>query len=250
MSYLLEATGSGGTSRLQRDITVIVPTTQPIPPTATATPVVIPTATPAPPVINSFNVNPTSIESGQSVSINWSTGGGTTYVRILRNGSVIMDDAPHSGTIPDTLNSAGNYTYRVEASGNGQTVSDQRTVTVSAAPPPTATPNPLVGINWTVNSLNGAAPTGIITTVFDADGRVSGTDGCNSYNGTYTASGNSLTISLSGASTGLLCGEPVDSEAQTFRMILSSATSYGISNNQLTINGAGTITYSPGPQPR
>ena len=250
-SYVLEAQGSGGISRQQQDINVIAPTSQP--PTPTATPVVIPTATPAPPVINSFNVNPNNIQSGASVSISWSAGGGTTYVRILRNGNVIMDDAPHSGMIPDTLNSAGNYTYRIEASGNGQTVSQQQNVTVSAAPQPTATPNPLVGINWTVTSLNGAVPTSkAITTVFDNSGRVSGFDGCNSYNGTYTSSSTNLRIDLSGASTGVLCGEPIDSQAQAFKQTLDGALSFSIANKQLTINSleSGLLVYSGGPQPR
>ncbi len=246
--YVLEATGSGGTSRQQRDINVVVPTPQPLPPTAT--PVVIPTATPAPPTINSFNVNPQQIRTGECVSISWATGGGANFVRLLRNGNVIMDNAANSGTLPDCLTSAGTFTYRLEASGNGQTVSDQRSVTVAAAPLPTATPNPLVGVNWTVAVLNGAAPAGVMTTVFESDGRITGNDGCNVYNGTYTASGANLTITLGGASTGLLCGEPIDQEAQDFRNVLAFATSYNIANNQLTINGNGSVTYNRGAQPR
>jgi heat shock protein HslJ len=120
---------------------------------------------------------------------------------------------------------------------------------VNAAPQPSPTPNPLVGFNWTVSALNGTPPTGTITTVFDNNGRITGNDGCNSYSGTYTASSNSLTITL-GPSTPLSCGDPIDSEAATFLQILTSATSYGIANNQLTINGTGTITYDARPQPR
>jgi heat shock protein HslJ len=186
------------------------------------------------------------------VTINWSTGGGTSYIRLLRNGNVVMDDAAHSGAFPDCLNSAGNYTYRLEASGNGQTTSKEQKVTVVAAPPPTATPNPLVGITWTATELNGTLPAGTtpITTLFDNNGQVGGNDGCNGYSGTYNANGNSITISLSGISTGLICGEPTDSEAQTFMSILSSATSYSISGGILTINGVnGTLTYT-GIQPR
>lgn len=246
-SYELEATGSGGTSRKTQDVNVIAPTSEP--PTPTSTPVVIPTATPAPPTINSFTVNPSHIEVNECVTINWSTGGGTTYVRLLRNGNVIMDDAPHSGSIPDCLSSAGSYNYRLEASGNGQTVADQESVEVAAAPPPTATPNPLVGIQWTLTDLNGTPPTGTITTVFDNDGRVSGSDGCNGYNGTYTANGNNITINLGGASTGVLCGEPIDTEAQQFLQLLSTSTTYGISSGSLTLNGTGTLTYT-GKQPR
>jgi ABC-type amino acid transport substrate-binding protein/heat shock protein HslJ len=252
ITYQLEAQGSGGTSRKTQDVNVVSPTAQPTaqPATPTATPVVVPTATPAPPVINSFTVNPSQIETGGCVTANWSTGGGTTYVRLLRNGNVIMDDAPHSGSIPDCLNSAGDFTYRLEASGNGQTVSKQQQVTVAAAPPPTATPNPIVDIQWTLTNLNGTPPTGTITTVFDSDGRLTGNDGCNGYSGSYTATGSSITVSLSGGiSTGIVCGDPIDAEAQQFRQILSTATTYSVSGGQLTINGVGNLTYT-GIQPR
>jgi ABC-type amino acid transport substrate-binding protein/heat shock protein HslJ len=256
-SYQLEAQGPGGTSRKTQDVTVLTPTPQPTnqptvpPPTATSTPVVIPTATPAPPVINSFTVNPNQIQTNECVTVSWSTGGGTTYIRLLRNGNVIMDNAAHSGTLPDCLNSTGTYTYRLEASGNGQTTSKEQKVTVVAAPPPTATPNPLVGITWTVSNLNGVSPTAsTITTLFDNNGQVGGSDGCNSYNGTYNASGGSITISLGGAATGIYCEGDVGSQAQTFLDILSFATSYSISGGALTINSVnGSLTYT-GIQPR
>lgn len=251
--YVIEATGSGGTSRRQRDVTVVVPTLQPTAVPPTPTPVIIPTATPAPPVITSFNVNPQQIQAGGCVSINWGTGGGTTYIRLLRNGSVIMDNAPHNGTIPDCLNAAGAYTYRLEASGNNQTVSNERRVDVSAATPPTPTANPLVDFNWGVTSLNGAVPAGNITSVFDNDGRISGNDGCNNYGGTYVASGSNISITL-GISTGIMCEEQINEEAAAFREMLSHAQSYSIANNQLTLTGSGpgsgTILYSPLPQPR
>lgn len=247
-SYQLEAQGPGGTSRKSQDVTVLAPTAQPTAPPPTATPVVIPTATPAPPVINSFTVSPNQIMTNDCVTINWSTGGGTSYIRLLRNGNVILDDAAHSGALPDCLSSAGNYVYRLEASGNGQTQSAEQRVTVSAAPQPTATPNPLVNIQWTLTDLDGTPPTGTITTVFDSNGQVAGNDGCNGYNGTYTTNGSSITINLSGAATGIICGEPIDTEAQAFLMALSSATTYSTSGGQLIINN-GALTYT-GVQPR
>ncbi|MBE2222074.1 MAG: META domain-containing protein, partial [Anaerolineae bacterium] len=92
--------------------------------------------------------------------------------------------------------------------------------------------------------------TSTITTVFDNSGHVSGNDGCNSYSGTYTTSGNSMTITLSGISTGMLCGDPIDSQAQAFLEVLASATSYSASGGQLTINGLnGTLNYT-GAQPK
>ena len=252
--YQLEAQGPGGTSRKSEDVTVLAPTAQPtdrptvVPPTATATPVVIPTATPAPPIINSFTVNPQQIVVNDCVTINWSIGGGTSYIRLLRNGNIILDDAAHSGALPDCLSAAGSYVYRLEARGNGQTESAEQRITVSAASQPTATPSPLVNIQWILTNLDATPPTGTITTIFDNNGKVSGSDGCNNYNGSYTTNGSSITINLGGAATGIACPDPIGSEAQSFLLLLSSATSYSTSGGQLIINN-GDLIYT-GVQPR
>ena len=109
VSYSLEATAPGGaTSRGQQNLTVVA-SEQPQP-----QPTEVPEF-PDPPTISGWNVSPLQIALGECVTINWSTGGGTSYVRLLRNGSVILDDAGFSGQETDCPAPAGDYTYQLEA---------------------------------------------------------------------------------------------------------------------------------------
>jgi ABC-type amino acid transport substrate-binding protein len=129
-SYSLEATAIGGaTSRSQQNINVVA-SQQPVP-----QPTEVPEF-PDPPTITGFGVSPMQITLGDCVTINWATGGGTSYVRILRNGSVVLDDAGFSGQETDCPAPAGIYAYQVEAYNpyENMVVSESR-VTVSEAPP-------------------------------------------------------------------------------------------------------------------
>ncbi|GAA5504335.1 hypothetical protein Dxin01_04105 [Deinococcus xinjiangensis] len=53
--------------------------------------------------------------------------------------------------------------------------------------------------------------------------QVSGTAGCNTYMGSYTLSGNSITFSDLGL-TRMACGEPVEQQEQAFMQTLSGKT--------------------------
>lgn len=120
--YLLEATGPGGTSRVQQYIRVVED------------------ATPAPtpggePIIKLFNVTPDQIQVGECTQITWSTGGGTSKVDILKNGQVVLADAPLAGSLQDCLNTAGTTVYAIRASNSsGQVVTDEVTVKVNDRP--------------------------------------------------------------------------------------------------------------------
>jgi len=255
IGYTIEATGPGGTSREQRDVTIIQP---PPPPTAvppTATPPVIPTATPQPPIVNSFVVSPGQITAGGCVNVTWNVGGGANRVNILRNGAPIIDGASFSGAFPDCLNQAGTYAYRLEASGNGQTVTRDQTVNVSQNVPPTPTRSPLIGVNWRLANMNmnELIPAGLqITAVFDENGRVNGSSGCNTYSGSYTASGNNLSIGpLSG--TNILCDEATMQIESKFLNLFQSAATYNISGNGLVIfnsSGLNVLAFTQGASPR
>lgn len=241
--YTIEAIGPGGTNRDQRDVTIIQPTAQPTPQPPTATPPVIPTATPQPPTINSFVVSPGQITAGQCVNVTWAVSGGASHVNILRNGARIIDGASFSGAFPDCLNQAGTYNYRLEASGNGQTVTREQTVVVSASVPPTPTRSPLVGVNWTLANMNmnQIVPPGlVITAVFDDNGRVNGSSGCNTYSGNYTAVGNTLTVGpLVG--TSISCDPDTMAIEQQFLTLFQSAATYNISASGLTIFNSSSI---------
>ncbi len=255
IAYTIEAIGPGGTSREQRDVTIVQPTPPPTAVPPTATPPVIPTATPQPPTINSFVVSPSQITAGQCVNVTWNVGGGASRVNVLRNGSPIIDGASFSGAFPDCLNQPGTFVYRLEASGNGQTVTRDQTVNVSQSVPPTPTRSPLVGVNWVLANMNAnqLLPPGlVITAVFDDNGRVNGSSGCNTYNGSYTASGNNLSVGpLSG--TNIMCDDATMQIEQQFLTLFQSAATYNISANGLVIfnsSGQNVLAFTQGIAPR
>jgi polar amino acid transport system substrate-binding protein len=125
--YGLEATGPGGTSRAQRNVSV-VQSTAPAP-TATAA---LATPAPAPPVIYAFAVSPTQIQAGKCVQVSWRTGGGTTLVQILRNGVIVLDNAPLEGAGQDCVQQSGSVNYRLVASNSaGASTSQDQSIAVT-----------------------------------------------------------------------------------------------------------------------
>jgi heat shock protein HslJ len=230
-NYGLEATAPGGaTSRAQHNINIVG--------AATATPV--PTAAPQEPVIYTFSVVPNQIAEGDCVDINWSAGGGASYIRVLRDGAAIVDNGPLTGHGTDCPAPAGTYTYRLEAfNPTGQSVAQQQTVTVSAGAPQ----NPLSDTFWLVSQvgndrvLDGTS----LTAAFDANGGVNGSAGCNSFSASYSVNGENLSIGAPSA-TSALCADPpgiMDQEA-AYLNALASASSFYMEAGQLY------VTYSGG----
>ena len=129
INYTLTATGPSGT--VQKVETVYINDTGSVVPTST--PVPNATSILQPPVINYFTVAPAQIRAGQCVNVSWGVGGGTNYVRILRNGSVLYEDIPINVSAPDCLADPGTYVYRLEArNANRQEVAQEQTITVTA----------------------------------------------------------------------------------------------------------------------
>ncbi len=101
------------------------------------------TSAPNAPEIRQFSVVPDgTINLGQCVQINWEVRGNVQRVDITRNGNAVWDDAPERGNIQDCPSPAGNYEYRVTATGSGGTSVATRNVTVNEnqQPTPTAVP--------------------------------------------------------------------------------------------------------------
>jgi heat shock protein HslJ len=249
IEYALEANGPGGASRKTAYVTVnqVVNTPTPTP---------VPTTTPAPqpPLIFSFSVDPTQITTGECVRITWNTGGGTTNVRIVRNGQTLLDNAPLSGTETDCLSTAGTYNYGVEVR-NAAGANDFRdqNVTVYDAEPA----NPLAGTSWilTGGSSPGTVwvmlPGTTISASFSAENQLSGTSGCNTYGATYSVNGSSISIGIP-AATNISCGTPegVMQQEAAYLAALPQMTTYQISGSQLTLSGgSGTLTFQLGAQP-
>ena len=102
VAYAVEASGPGGSNRAQHSVNVVQSP---------------PTPAPGGPVITAFSVSPTQFPLGQCTSISWSVTGDIRVVRLFRNGSVILDNAPTSSWSQDCPAPPGQYTYRLEATG-------------------------------------------------------------------------------------------------------------------------------------
>ena len=111
----------------------------------------------------------------------------------------------------------------------------------------------LTGTTWQLSAYTEKVPAfqGVLpaeqqphfTILFNSDSTFSATADCNQVAGTYTTSGSNITITP-GPSTMAFCGE--ESLDAIYTHMLSTATSYAIANNQLTLTLAsdGTLVFN------
>jgi heat shock protein HslJ len=109
----------------------------------------------------------------------------------------------------------------------------------------------LEGTSWILTALNGAAPLPdtTITASFEADGNLSGSDGCNRYGANYEVDGDKITITP-GMSTMMACPDPVMEQAGEYMAALTLAISYQIQGDTLELLDAGgnaLATFAPQP---
>jgi heat shock protein HslJ len=98
----------------------------------------------------------------------------------------------------------------------------------------------LAGSNWKLSDLNGAAPVAgtKVTLGFGADGRASGSAGCNNYGGSYTGGEGTLAVGPL-MSTKMACvGEGVMEQESSFLGLLQRAASYTLDGDTLTVTTA------------
>jgi heat shock protein HslJ len=102
----------------------------------------------------------------------------------------------------------------------------------------------LTGQVWAVSEMKGKGlePDTGITAQFTSDGKLSGSAGCNQYSGTYTVSGNSITIATPLASTMMACDPAVMEQESVYLNALGEAKTYSINGDQLTFNDAANTT--------
>ena len=95
----------------------------------------------------------------------------------------------------------------------------------------------LPGTSWTLSSLNSQLPLPgtTVTLQFGTDGTVSGSDGCNRFNTTYTTTGSTIRIRPLAASTMMACPEPVAAQATAYMQALVLADKYEVRSNTLTL---------------
>lgn len=124
------------------------------------------------------------------------------------------------------------------------TVDDSAVAILIAAPPA-----PLEGTEWQLyaaNDLQGAVvdplPDSRITALFDGDGNLSGSSGCNDYTATYEIDGNALVIGTI-ASTRMMCSEPegIMDQETAYLSLLESTASYEILADLLALGNANGV---------
>jgi heat shock protein HslJ len=67
------------------------------------------------------------------------------------------------------------------------------------------------------------------------DDKISGSDGCNSYGGSFSTSGSKFSVGKDIVSTEMACSEPIMQQSSTFYAILTHSAAYKIEDQQLTL---------------
>jgi heat shock protein HslJ len=107
-------------------------------------------------------------------------------------------------------------------------------------------PTPLVGTIWQLTMYNNGKEALLsvlggteITAVFDEQGTVSGSAGCNNYNASYQQDNGTLTVSAA-ATTRMMCAEPagVMEQEAAYLEALQGAASYEITGDELDVADA------------
>ncbi len=114
-------------------------------------------------------------------------------------------------------------------------------------PPETAPPTELPGTSWVLTEMGGTADFANIlpTLAFGGDGTVSGFAGCNTFNGTYTVEGSSLTFGPL-ASTKIGCERPASAVETEYLGALSGVTGWTLVDGRLVMDGPVPLTFGPG----
>lgn len=126
---------------------------------------------------------------------------------------------------------------------------------VIIAEPATAAPSAqgaagLAGTSWVLADAAAAlgaepAADAVPTIVFGADGTVSGSAGCNTFSGTYTSDGATVTFGPL-ASTKMACAEPAMTVEGAYLAALAGVTGFTIgADGNLTLDGTVPLTFSP-----
>jgi heat shock protein HslJ len=104
------------------------------------------------------------------------------------------------------------------------------------ASPEPALDDPLSGTRWSLVSIGGSPVLASEPTSMQFDkGRLSGSDGCNRYSTSYSASANALKIGPNIAGTRMACAAPVMEEAKTFIEILGRTAGYRRDGDRMTL---------------
>lgn len=105
----------------------------------------------------------------------------------------------------------------------------------------------LGGTSWTVMTIDGApaAPNARPTMVFEFDGSLSGSGGCNQYTGSFRTDADRITV-RDLASTRMACEAVLMAQEQAFSAALGGATTWQLTEQgDLELDGSGRIVAQP-----
>ena len=97
--------------------------------------------------------------------------------------------------------------------------------------------SPLDGSAWILTSLPGHRVIGTAATLRFEGGRATGSDGCNRFSTTYTATASSLRFGSPGISTQMACPDPVAQQAMAFTNAMSRTRSHRTQAGKLQLLG-------------
>ena len=203
----------------------------PSPPTPTPAATPTPTATPAPDI--TFTASRTTVNAGEKATLSWSVENvtavylypiGDRFENYPVTGQGSKDVQPYITTSYELL------TFNPDGSNSASRIE----ITVVSG---------LTSGRWRLDSYS--TPTGgqqrplpgtEITARFGADGSLSGSGGCNSYNGTFMAFDRTLRVNTLSSSQAL-CPSPegIMEQEGTFLSLMQQASRMAISAGQLTI---------------
>jgi heat shock protein HslJ len=109
-------------------------------------------------------------------------------------------------------------------------------------------PEPLVGTNWTLGSFHTADAVSsviagtTITAVFNEDGRITGSAGCNRYFASYNVTGTSMSIGTAGSTKMYCTSQGVMQQESTYLASLSRAATFTINGDRLSLTDANGTT--------
>lgn len=104
----------------------------------------------------------------------------------------------------------------------------------------------LIGSVWILTDLGGARPLPGTTVflIFNEDGSVNGSDGCNNIGRTYEVDGNTISFSEMGPTTLMACPETTNAQAMAFQTALDNSAEFAVSEGELILKDAGGATLA------
>jgi len=111
------------------------------------------------------------------------------------------------------------------------------TNSASSFPPVTSESPIFIGTIWSAKSIENSEliANSSISVQFDDKGRVTGSDGCNTFNGSYKATGTNIAINPNMISTKKACEEDVMKQADAFNKLLLASTSYKLGDGVMIL---------------